>query len=146
MSMTSHRPYLVRALNEWILENNCTPYIVVNAFEKGVQVPQNYVKDGQIILNISPLAVQGLSIGIEGIEFNGRFGGIPTRVYVPTLAIMGIYARENGQGMIFDQNNEPPPITPPTGPGSSAGKSAGGNSGKDSNDKSGPRPSLRVVK
>ena len=146
MSMTSHRPYLVRALNEWILENNCTPYIVVNAFEKGVQVPQNYVKDGQIILNISPLAVQGLSIGIEGIEFNGRFGGIPTRVYVPTLAIMGIYARENGQGMIFDQDNEPPPITPPTGSGPSAGKRAGGNSSKDGNDKSGPRPSLRVVK
>src|SRR5690606_15507338 len=58
MSMTSHRPYLVRALHEWILENDCTPYILVNAFEKGVEVPQNYVKDGQIVLNISPIAVQ----------------------------------------------------------------------------------------
>jgi stringent starvation protein B len=141
MSMTSHRPYLVRALNDWILENRCTPYIVVNAFESGVQVPQNYVKDGQIILNISPVAVQGLVISNEGIEFNGRFGGIPTRVYVPTSAIMGIYARENGQGMIFDQDT-PPPVTPPTGPGGKSDNSAG----KDGAVRQPPRPSLRVVK
>jgi stringent starvation protein B len=139
MSMTSHRPYLVRALNEWILENKCTPYIVVNAFETGVQVPQNYVKDGQIILNISPVAVQGLVISNEGIEFNGRFGGIPTRVYVPSCAIMGIYARENGQGMIFDQDANPPPVTPPTGSGPRSDSDAGKG-------KPGPKPSLRVVK
>jgi stringent starvation protein B len=139
MSMTSHRPYLVRALNEWILENKCTPYIVVNAFETGVQVPQNYVKDGQIILNISPVAVQGLVISNEGIEFNGRFGGIPTRVYVPSSAIMGIYARENGQGMIFDQDANPPPVTPPTGPGPRSDSDAGKG-------KPGPKPALRVVK
>jgi stringent starvation protein B len=145
MSMTSHRPYLVRALNEWILENKCTPYIVVNAFESGVRVPQNYVKDGQIILNISPVAVQGLQISNEGIEFNGRFGGIPTRVYVPTNAIMGIYARENGQGMIFDQDATPPPITPPTGPGKS-GSNSEGDGGKEGKGKGGARPSLRVVK
>ena len=82
MKMTSHRPYMIRALNEWILENNCTPYILVNAYAKEVQVPQSFVKDGQIILNISPVAVQDLSISNNGIEFNGRFGGIPTRVYV----------------------------------------------------------------
>lgn len=143
--MTSHRPYLVRALNEWILENNCTPYILVNAFEAGVLVPQNFVKDGQIVLNISPVAVQGLVIGNDGIEFNGRFGGIPTRVYVPTAAILGIYAKENGQGMIFEIENgggprpEPPapvdrkPRAAPKAPG-------GGGKGK------GGRPSLRVVK
>ncbi|MEX2364960.1 MAG: ClpXP protease specificity-enhancing factor SspB, partial [Pseudohongiellaceae bacterium] len=78
MSMTSHRPYMLRALNEWILENNCTPYILVNAYAQGVEVPQSYVKDGQIILNIAPIAVQGLSISNESIEFNGRFGGVPT--------------------------------------------------------------------
>ncbi|MGV3591984.1 MAG: ClpXP protease specificity-enhancing factor, partial [Gammaproteobacteria bacterium] len=100
--MSSHRPYLVRALNEWILDNNCTPYILVNAFEPGVLVPQNFVKDGQIVLNISPIAVQGLLIANDGIEFNGRFSGTPTRVYVPTTAILGIYAKENGQGMIFE--------------------------------------------
>jgi stringent starvation protein B len=146
MSMTSHRPYLVRALNEWILENDCTPYILVNAFEAGVLVPQNFVKDGQIVLNISPVAVQGLLISNEGIEFNGRFGGIPTRVYVPTAAILGIYAKENGQGMIFEIENgnggprspEPPPDRKPR----AAPKAAptGGGKGK------GGRPSLKIVK
>lgn len=141
--MTSHRPYLVRALNEWILENNCTPYILVNAFEAGVLVPQNFVKDGQIVLNISPIAVQGLMITNDGIEFNGRFGGIPTRVYVPTAAILGIYAKENGQGMIFEveSGNGPRPEPPPERKPRAAPKAApGGGKGK------GGRPSLRVVK
>lgn len=144
MSMTSHRPYLVRALNEWILENNCTPYILVNAFESGVLVPQNFVKDGQIVLNISPVAVQGLVISNDGIEFNGRFGGIPTRVYVPTAAILGIYAKENGQGMIFEIENgtgpRPEPPTPSDRKPRAAPKSPGSGKGK------GGRPSLRVVK
>lgn len=142
--MTSHRPYLIRALNEWILENNCTPYILVNAFETGVLVPQNFVKDGQIVLNISPVAVQGLVITNEGIEFNGRFSGIPTRVYVPTAAILGIYAKENGQGMIFDveTNNGPRPEPPTDRKPRPAPKVAPGT-GKG---KGGGRPSLRVVK
>ena len=134
--MTSHRPYMIRALNEWILENNCTPYILVNAFEKDVQVPQNYVKDGQIILNISPVAVQDLVITNEGVEFNGRFGGIPTRVYVPTQAVLGIYAKENGQGMIFDTDD---PIPEPPDPGKDKKKES---AEKDKSD----RPSLRIVK
>jgi stringent starvation protein B len=146
MSMTSHRPYLVRALNEWILENDCTPYILVNAFETGVLVPQNFVKDGQIVLNISPVAVQGLMITNEGIEFNGRFGGIPTRVYVPTSAILGIYAKENGQGMIFEIENNGngngprPPEPPPDRKPRAAPKAAPGGKGK------GGRPSLKIVK
>lgn len=140
--MTSHRPYLVRALNEWILENNCTPYILVNAFESGVQVPQNFVKDGQIVLNISPMAVQGLMIANEGIEFNGRFGGIPTRVYVPTAAIMGIYARENGQGMIFEiETGEPPPAPEP-----SDGDTAAQLPAKTTSIRARSKPALRVVK
>ena len=146
MSMTSHRPYLVRALNEWILENNCTPYILVNAFAKGVEVPQNFVKDGQIVLNISPIAVQGLMITNDGVEFNGRFGGIPTRVYVPTSAIMGIYAKENGQGMVFDAD-EPFPEPPEPTPGKNT-KPVGLMSGRQvpTNSKVKGRPSLRVVK
>lgn len=143
MSMTSHRPYLVRALNEWILENNCTPYILVNAFAKGVEVPQNFVKDGQIVLNISPIAVQGLIITNEGIEFNGRFGGIPTRVYVPTAAIMGIYAKENGQGMVFDA--EEPAPEPPAERSSKPVGLASGRQGQ-ARGKAKGRPSLRVVK
>jgi stringent starvation protein B len=146
MPMTTHRPYLVRALNEWILDNNCTPYILVNAFEKGVQVPQNYVKDGQIVLNISPIAVQGLVIANQGIEFNGRFGGIPTHVYVPTAAILGIYAKENGQGMIFDRD-EPmpePPSLPPAPVIVDSGDAAALAPAKS--DKNKRKPSLRVVK
>jgi len=110
MTMTSSRPYIVRALYDWILENDCTPYILVNAYGPGVEVPQEHVKkDGQIILNISPGAVKDLDIGNEAIGFSGRFGGIPTSVYVPAAAIMGIYAKENGQGMIFESEDPSPP-------------------------------------
>ena len=83
MTMNSSRPYIIRALYDWILENQCTPYILVDAFGEGVEVPQDHVKDGQIILNISPTAVQSVSISNEAVEFNGRFGGIPKRVLVP---------------------------------------------------------------
>jgi len=143
MSMTSHRPYLIRALNEWIIENNCTPYILVNAFESGVQVPQDFVKDGQIVLNISPGAVQGLLISNEGIEFNGRFRGIPTRVYVPTAAVLGIYAKENGQGMIFEPET---PTPEPPGAGQESGDGAPAAVAVPAGRKGGVRPSLKVVK
>ncbi|MGY8789018.1 MAG: ClpXP protease specificity-enhancing factor [Pseudomonadales bacterium] len=136
MTMTSHRPFMIRALNEWILENNCTPYILVNAYANDVQVPQNYVKDGQIILNVSPGAVQGLTITNDGVEFDGRFGGIPSRVSVPTHAVLGIYAKENGQGMIFDTDD---PIPEPPGPGKQEKKEP------EEKSKSG-RPDLRIVK
>src|SRR5690606_13768891 len=114
--------------------------------EKGVEVPQTFVKDGQIVLNISPEAVQGLLIANEGLEFNGRFGGIPTRVYVPIAAIMGIYAKENGQGMIFDYGSDNPRPEPPAGP-KAVPKPRGDRKGEKKGEKTGPsRPSLRVVK
>ena len=139
MTMTSSRPYIVRALYEWIRENSCTPYILVNAFGHGVQVPQEHVKDGQIILNISPSAVQGLLIKDDALEFNGRFAGIPTPVYVPIGAVMGIYARENGQGMVFDPEKPQPPS--PKAPQTVVdGGTKPQAKGKVS------RPSLRVVK
>lgn len=139
--MTSSRPYIIRALYEWILENSCTPYILVNAFGHGVQVPQEHVKDGQIILNIAPAAVQGLLIKDEAIEFNGRFAGIPTPVYVPITAVMGIYARENGQGMVFDpEKPQPPAPKAPQAVVDSAASAKPSGKGKPS------RPSLRVVK
>lgn len=143
MPMTTHRPYLVRALNEWILDNNCTPYILVNAFEKGVEVPQGYVKDGQIVLNISPVAVQGLVISNQGVEFNGRFGGIPTHVYVPTAAVLGIYAKENGQGMIFDRD-EPMPEPPGPAPAPVVVDTGAASDKPEKGKRS--KPSLRVVK
>lgn len=142
MTMSSSRPYIVRALYEWIIENDCTPYILVNAFADDVEVPQEHVKDGQIILNISPSAVQSLFIRSEAIEFDGRFAGIPKRVYVPISAVMGIYAKENGQGMIFDPDANLPTPPNPTGTDDSSG-----NKNADSKPAvQGKKPALRVVK
>ncbi len=117
MIMKSRRPYLVRASYEWILDNDCTPYVLVNAMADDVVVPRQYVKDDQIILNLSPGAVVELLMTNEALQFNGRFAGVPMDVYVPMSAVMGIYARENGQGMFFDLEEdsapEPPDKTPP---------------------------------
>ncbi len=138
MSMTSSRPYIVRALYEWVVDNSYTPHIVVNALAEGVEVPQQYVNnDGQIVLNIAPRAVESLELGNKAISFNARFGGIPTDIYVPSYAVMGIYARENGQGMMFDHEAQPDP-EPPQPSKDSSPFSKDGSSSK--------RPSLRVVK
>lgn len=110
MKMTSSRAYLIRALNEWILDNNCTPYIVVNATMEGVLAPQEYVNDGQIVLNITPSSVRNLLMDNEGVSFDARFNGKPQSLYAPIPAITAIYAKENGQGMVFD--NEPAPSDP----------------------------------
>ena len=134
MSMSSSRPYIVRALYEWILDNECTPYVLVNADEPGVEVPGQYIKDGQIVLNISPAAVVDLVVDNEAMRFNGRFGGVPVDVYVPMTAVIGIYARENGQGMVFDSEDNPLPEPPPDEPPPRGGE--GGDK----------RPSLKIVK
>ncbi|MDA9901351.1 ClpXP protease specificity-enhancing factor [Gammaproteobacteria bacterium] len=111
--MSSSRPYLLRALYDWVLANNCTPYISVNAFFSEVEVPQDYVREGIIILNISPQAIEDLTLGEAAVSFEGRFGGMPSRVYVPIGAIISIYAKENGKGMVFEMENEVPPPTDP---------------------------------
>lgn len=100
--MNSSRPYLVRALYEWIVDNDCTPHMLVNSEFPKVQVPQGFASDGQIVLNVSPVAVRNLHMDNEAISFEGRFGGVPHTLYVPIAAILGVYARENGQGMVFD--------------------------------------------
>jgi stringent starvation protein B len=100
--MNSSRPYLVRALYEWIADNDCTPHILVNAEYRAVQVPQGFATDGQIVLNVSANAVRHLHMDNEAVSFEGRFGGVAHTLYVPIGAILGIYARENGQGMVFD--------------------------------------------
>ena len=112
--MNSSRPYIMRALYEWIVENDLTPYVLVEASMSGVIVPQQFVKDNQIVLNISPDAVVDLNISNQAVAFNGRFGGVATDVFVPISAVVGIYARENGQGMVFDPEEaaEPPDDTP----------------------------------
>ncbi len=141
MTMSSSRPYVMRALYEWILDNDCTPYVLVNAEEAGVDVPRQYVKDGQIVLNISPNAVVDLVIDNDSLHFNGRFGGVPIDVFVPMASVVGIYARENGQGMVFDRDDSPWP-EPPDGPPGSGGNGGGPGKG-NGGDK---RPSLKVVK
>ncbi|HEY3699349.1 MAG TPA: ClpXP protease specificity-enhancing factor, partial [Spongiibacteraceae bacterium] len=123
MTMTSSRPYLTRALYEWILDNGCTPYVVVNASRDDVQVPRAYVKDGQIVLNIAPTAIVGLKLNNDALEFNARFAGVAMQVYVPMSAVLGIYARENGQGMIFEAEDAPNP-TPPAPAKNNSGESA----------------------
>lgn len=106
--MNSSRPYLVRALYEWIVDNDCTPHILVNAEYPAVQVPQGFASDGQIVLNVSPSAVRSLHMDNDAVSFEGRFGGVAHSLFVPISAILGIYARENGQGMVFEL--EPPLI------------------------------------
>lgn len=114
MSMTSSRPYFVRALYEWIVDNNCTPHILVDAHIDGTRVPQQHVnKDGQIILNIAPGAVSDFSMDNDSLAFSARFGGVANHLFIPLQAILGIYARENGRGMMFDPEEAPKPPTPP---------------------------------
>jgi stringent starvation protein B len=107
--MKSRRPYLVRAMHEWISDSNCTPHIVVDAGVPGVEVPRQYVQDGKIVLNVSWTATAQLQIGSDELSFSGRFGGASMQVRVPLGAVLAIYARETGQGMIFTDEPEAPP-------------------------------------
>ncbi|MEN0677549.1 MAG: ClpXP protease specificity-enhancing factor [Plesiomonas shigelloides] len=100
--MKPRRPYLVRAYYDWLLDNNLTPHLVVDAMLPGVQVPMDFVRDGQIVLNIAPRAVGNLELGNDAIRFNARFGGIPQQVDVPMAAVLALYARENGAGTLFE--------------------------------------------
>lgn len=141
ITMTSSRPYLVRAFNEWILDNDCTPYIVVDAGVQGVQVPTEHVANGQIVLNISPGAVRGLVIGNGALEFSARFGGVPMQVFIPLQAVMAVYAKENGEGMVFGSE---PGSPDPEGPGGKDTDSSG--DGGQSGERPSGRPTLKVVK
>ncbi|MDT4329521.1 ClpXP protease specificity-enhancing factor [Methylomonas sp. MED-D] len=127
--MTPLKPYLIRSIYEWILDNSLTPHLLVNAEHPGVVLPTDFVEDGRIVLNIRPEAIQGLTLGNEEVQFNARFSGKAMHIVVPTKAVLAIYAKENGKGMVFDpedQDDETPPSAPePTPP---------------------QRPQLRVVK
>ena len=137
--MKPRRPYLLRALHEWITDSGATPHIVVDATVEGVVVPVQHVKDDKIILNVSFSATQMLKLGNESLDFEARFSGQSHAVHVPIRAVLGIYARETGQGMIFpegdaepDPNDKSPP--PPSGAAGKKGPAAG------------KRPRLQVVK
>ncbi|MEX2525483.1 MAG: ClpXP protease specificity-enhancing factor [Gammaproteobacteria bacterium] len=101
--MTSNRPYVLRALHEWILDNGMTPYILVNAEVPDVVVPREYVNEGKVVLNVAPRAVKNLHISNDFVSFSARFSGAPFEVHVPQNAVLAIYARENGKGMIFPE-------------------------------------------
>lgn len=110
--MTPKRPYLLRAMIDWIIDNESTPYLVVEAGE-GVQVPQSYVTDGRIVLNVSPLAVRDFSINNDFVMFDGRFGGQSFPVTVPLHAVIAVYSKETGEGMLFEPEYPAKSQTPP---------------------------------
>ncbi len=130
----SRRPYLLRAMHEWISDSGYTPHVIVDALQAGVEVPAAYVKEGKIVLNLSVAATQRLQLKNEAVQFDTRFAGVVHHVKVPMQAILGIYARETGEGMIFSES-EPDGPAPPTAPETPAGDAAGRK-----------RPKLTVVK
>lgn len=124
-AMSSTRPYLLRAIYDWVVDNGCTPHLLVAADEPGVQVPRQYVKNGVIVLNVAPGAVRDLRLGDERVEFSARFAGTPHQIVVPIAAVQAIYARENGQGLVLGESGDEsggrppePPADPPSGGGS----------------------------
>ncbi|MFH7766743.1 ClpXP protease specificity-enhancing factor [Acinetobacter sp. BSP-28] len=102
LNLTPTRPYLARAIYEWICDNNLTPYLLVDATQPNTMVPEQFIQDGQIVLNIVPHAVHKLTMSNDAITFSARFGGVSRDIYVPLNAVLGLYARENGQGLFFD--------------------------------------------
>jgi stringent starvation protein B len=146
MKMRSNRPYLLRAFFDWIVDNDCTPYVVVDAHHPGVEVPQSYVTDGQIVLNVAPRAVSNFILDLEILAFSTRFGGMPIDIQVPVTAIVGIYSQENGQGMVFEHESPDLPPTPPSGP--KAVKTSSTQPPTAPSDKAPKKitPSLRVIK
>ena len=134
MQMTSSRPYLVRAMYQWIADNGMTPHLLVDVSVEGVQVPVEHIQNGKIILNIAPMAISSLVLGDNDITFTARFSGQPMALHIPVEAVLAVYAKENGQGMMFSEDD-------------------GAVSATDDDDDPGPddpdkpkRPSLRVVK
>ena len=130
--MSSSKPYLLRALHEWIIDNGLTPHIIVDIHAPDVEVPTAAHQDGKLVLNVAPRATRNLEMGNDWFSFEARFAGTPHRVQVPVDAILAIYARENGQGMVFAQDGQDKP----------EGSGEGDNGGDDK-----PRgPHLRVIK
>jgi stringent starvation protein B len=114
--MSSQKPYLIRAIYEWLVDNELTPYLMVDCNLPGVEVPPFAINEGKIVLNVAPHAVHGLMLGNDGITFSARFSGRPHSLVIPTAAVLAIYAHEDGEGMVFppeDENLSPPPPSPP---------------------------------
>ena len=101
--MTSNRPYLMRAMYDWILDNELTPHVMIDADMRDVEVPRQYVEDGKIILNVAPRAVQAFLVDNDGLSFSARFAGKPYNIYAPISAVRAVYAAENNEGMMFEK-------------------------------------------
>ncbi|MGK4329622.1 ClpXP protease specificity-enhancing factor [Lonsdalea quercina] len=155
--LSPRRPYLLRAFYDWLLDNQLTPHLVVDVSLPGVQVPMEFARDGQIVLNIAPLAVGNLELADDLVRFNARFGGVPRQVMVPMAAVMAIYARENGAGTMFEpepayeagEGADDEPHKPSLRTVDDVETSPSGNETPDDEPPSPPRggrPSLRVVK
>lgn len=116
---TSRRPYLVRAMYEWLVDNDYAPHLLVDVTVDGVEVPDGYARDGKLVLNISPSAVRELDMGNEYVSFQGRFSGRAMTVWLPVRSVLAIYAKENGEGMMLQglDDDQPPPDGPPEPPG-----------------------------
>ncbi len=127
--LTSTRPYLIRAIYEWIGDNGLTPHLIVNAEREDVKVPPQHVQEGKVVLNISPTAIKDLQLGNDWISFSARFGGVPFSPLFPPAAVVAIYAKENGKGMAFPEE-EPDSRPPSPEPMETGGK----------------KPALRLVK
>lgn len=163
--MTPRRPYLLRAFYDWLVDNDLTPHLVVDATLPGVKVPMEFVSDGQIILNIAPMAVGNLELSNEAVSFSARFSGRPHSVIVPMYAVLAIYARENGAGTMFEpeaaydtetaiyddehalaEENTDDVVTPTASPFAVVTETVDGDEPDDEPPRPRGRPSLRVVK
>jgi stringent starvation protein B len=132
MQMTSSRPYLIRGIYQWIADNGMTPHLLVDVAIDGVQVPAEHVQNGKIILNIAPMAISGLILGDREITFSAMFSGKSQLIYIPVEAVLAVYAKENGQGMMFSEDD--------------GAVSASDSDDPDPDPNKPKRPSLRVVK
>lgn len=143
--MTSNRPYLMRAVYDWIGDNDLTPYVLVDATVEGVRVPPQVIKNGQVVLNLAMRAVANLDLGNDWISFQARFSGSSHSIQIPVRAVLALYAQENGQGMMFPAEEDGSPTPPPvTGSDDTSSTDAAGDKSKEKPKRS--APFLRVVK
>ncbi len=145
--ISSTRPYLIRAISEWMEDNKFTAYLLVDVQLPGVEVPNQFHLQKQVILNVSPSAVRNLELGNDDIRFNTRFSGIAHTIIIPMQAVLAIYAKENGKGIYFDRDGDiepPPPYSPPPTKPKSVSRSSKSNVSRVK--PATKRPSLKIVK
>ncbi len=142
--MTSNRPYLIRAVYDWLVDNGLTPHLLVDAEGRNVVAPMAFAENGKIVLNVAPRAVRDIYLGNDMISFSARFNGVPTEIFVPPASVLGIYARENDVGMLFTPEQA-------EAEAEALGEPAGAQGGEQERDSQPPRPpkgrpSLKVIK